>query len=194
MGGNSMTIEHKPKRILICGSRYFRDAKRIFQYLSSLPSDTIIIEGEARGADTIAWVCCEILGLTYIQFPADWSAYHKAAGFLRNKQMLIEGLPDLVIFYHDDLDQSRGTISMLELADKAKIEVEEGPPFDHSIVQTTFRNPVSEAGFQREYKPRVSVTSSMGIGSSNLVTRISGSNLTTERLREAAEKVYKMRP
>ena len=116
-----------PKRILICGSRHFRDAKRIFQYISNLPRDTIIIEGEARGTDTIVWVCCEILGLKYVSFPADWAAYHKAAGNIRNKQMLVEGRPDLVIFYHDDLDESRGTINLLEMADKLKIPIEEGP-------------------------------------------------------------------
>ncbi len=116
-------------RVLICGSRYFRDAKRIFHYLSTVPKDTIIIEGEARGADTIVWVCCEILGLEYIQFPADWSAYHKAAGVLRNQQMLEEGNPDLGLFYHADLDKSRGTIDMITRAANAKVAVEEGPVY-----------------------------------------------------------------
>ena len=118
-----------PKRILICGSRHFRDAKRIFKYLKELPPDTVIIEGEARGTDTIVWVCCEILGLKYIPFPADWSAYHNVAGLVRNKQILIEGYPDLVVFYHDNLEESWGTISMLEMADKAKIPIEEGPEY-----------------------------------------------------------------
>jgi len=117
-------------RVLICGDRYFRDAKRIFHYLSQVPADTIIIEGEARGADTIVWVCCEILGLKYMQFPADWSAYHKAAGVIRNQAMLEEGNPDLVLFYHDNLDNSRGTIDMITRAANAKIAVDEGPEYD----------------------------------------------------------------
>jgi len=116
-------------RVLICGDRYFRDAKRIFHYLSTVPKDTIIIEGEARGADTIVWVCCEILGLEYIQFPADWSAYHKAAGVIRNQQMLREGNPDLVLFYHDNLDNSRGTIDMITRANEQGIAVDEGPEY-----------------------------------------------------------------
>ncbi len=114
-------------RVLICGDRHYRNAKKIYNYLKSLPSDTIIIEGEAKGADTIAWVCCEILGLQYMRFPTDWSAYHKAAGVLRNKEMLEKGHPDLVVFYHDDLDNSRGTINMMEIADRAGIAVIEGP-------------------------------------------------------------------
>ncbi len=116
-------------RVLICGSRDFRDAKRIFHYLSTVPKDTVIIEGEAKGADTIVWVCCEILGLSYMKFPADWSAYHKAAGVLRNQQMLLEGKPDLVLFYHDNLDESRGTIDMITRADRAGIRVDEGPEY-----------------------------------------------------------------
>ena len=119
-------------RILICGSRYFRDAKRIFHYLSSVPKDTIVIEGEARGADTIVWVCCEILGLEYMQFPADWAAYHKAAGVKRNQEMLEQGKPDLVLFYHDNLDESRGTIDMITRTDRAGIHVEEGPDKFHA--------------------------------------------------------------
>lgn len=117
-------------RVLICGSRNFRDAKRIFHYLSGVAKGTVIIEGEARGADTIVWVCCEILGLKYISFPADWSAYHKAAGVIRNQEMLEKGKPDLVLFYHDNLDESRGTIDMITRADRAGIIVEEGPEYD----------------------------------------------------------------
>lgn len=117
-------------RVLICGDRNFRDAKRIFHYLSTVPKDTVIIEGEARGADTIVWVCCEILGLKYMSFPADWAAYHKAAGVIRNQQMLEEGKPDLVLFYHDNLDESRGTIDMITRADKSGVAVDEGTEYD----------------------------------------------------------------
>jgi len=84
-------------RILICGDRHYRNAKKIYNYLATLDKEDVIIEGEARGADTIVWVCCEILGLTYMRFPADWSAYHKAAGVIRNKEMLEKGRPDGIL-------------------------------------------------------------------------------------------------
>jgi len=125
-------------RVLICGDRNYRNAKAMFHYLSIVPKDTIIIEGEAKGADTIAWVCCEILGLKYISFPVDWSAYHKAAGVLRNQQMLTEGAPELVVFYHDNLDESRGTIDMITRADKSGIPVEAGPDNFQENRLTTF--------------------------------------------------------
>ncbi len=119
-------------RVLICGDRNYRNAKSMFHYLSTVPKDTIIIEGEAKGADTIAWVCCEILGLKYISFPANWAAYHKAAGVKRNQEMLDQGKPDLVVFYHDNLDESRGTIDMITRADRAGIIVEAGPEYDNN--------------------------------------------------------------
>ena len=62
-----------------------------------------------------------------MRFPANWAAYHKAAGPKRNLEMLQMGKPDLVVFYHDDLDNSSGTINMMEIADRAGIPVIEGP-------------------------------------------------------------------
>lgn len=49
-------------------------------------------------------------------FPADWKQYGKAAGPIRNKQMLDEGQPDLVLCFHDDIEKSKGTKNMYELA------------------------------------------------------------------------------
>ena len=91
-------------RILITGDRNWKDTKPIYDYLGSLPQprDQIIIHGDARGVDRISgYVACTYL-MTIEKYPADWKKYHRAAGVIRNQQMLDEGKPDVVVFFHND--------------------------------------------------------------------------------------------
>ena len=113
----------KTLRILICGDRNWTDKKAILEFLWKLSRDTLIIEGECRGADRIARDLAILLGFNILPFPADWKRYGKAAGPIRNQQMLDEGKPDLVIAFHNDLSKSRGTRDMVNRAKKAGIQV-----------------------------------------------------------------------
>jgi hypothetical protein len=110
-------------KVLICGDRNYTNKERIDKFILSLPFDTEIIEGEARGADSIARDCAETRGLKVHKFPADWGKYFKAAGPIRNSQMLKEGKPDLVIAYHDNIKESKGTKNMATISLKAGIPV-----------------------------------------------------------------------
>ena len=58
-----------------------------------------------------------------LAFPADWDKYHKAAGHIRNQQMLTEGKPTLVLAFHHDLARSKGTKDMVRRALKAGLAV-----------------------------------------------------------------------
>jgi hypothetical protein len=80
---------------------------------------TVVIEGEARGADTFARLCAGVLGIEVLRFPADWEKYGRAAGPIRNSQMLKEGNPDVVVGFHHDIEKSKGTRDMLTRAKKA---------------------------------------------------------------------------
>jgi hypothetical protein len=111
-------------RILICGDRNYSNVKSILTYLSSLPLDTIIIQGCCQGADLIARTAALKLGFLVLDFPADWQQYGCAAGPIRNRQMLTEGQPDLVVAFHDHLEDSKGTRNMISQALKANIPVE----------------------------------------------------------------------
>jgi hypothetical protein len=83
-----------------------------------LPSDIIIIAGGARGADECAIEWAVVNWCRFQEFPADWDKYGKAAGMIRNRQMLEEGKPDLVIAFPG----GRGTAGMVTLARKAGVE------------------------------------------------------------------------
>jgi len=106
-------------KILICGSRNFSDKALIKGFINSCPDDTIIIEGEARGADSIARDCALERGLIVEKFPANWDRDGKSAGPIRNSQMLKEGNPDIVVAYSDDLKNSKGTRHMISISQRA---------------------------------------------------------------------------
>lgn len=109
-------------RVLVCGGRNWTDGDTIYNVLSRLAiKPTLLIEGEARGADSLARLAAEKLGVPVQKFPAKWKQYGRAAGYIRNKQMLDEGKPDMVIAFHNDIDTSKGTKMMVELARKAGV-------------------------------------------------------------------------
>lgn len=111
-------------RLLICGDRNWTDdnlVREVFvQYLSQVDC---VIEGEARGADTIGRQVAEEFGILVLPFPADWATHGRAAGPIRNRQMLKVGCPTLVLAFHDDLDSSKGTKDMVNAARRVGIPV-----------------------------------------------------------------------
>lgn len=117
-------------KVLICGSRYFnrydvmgRVMEPIFKHYydtSKGTSDIVVISGRARGADLMGEEWAEEFNLPVEQYPADWNKYGKSAGYIRNKQMLEEGKPDLVVAF--PIGESRGTRNMISLAEKANIK------------------------------------------------------------------------
>jgi len=60
---------------------------------------TVIISGCAPGADTLALEWPEARGIQVARFPADWNTHGRAAGPIRNQQMLDEGKPELVVSF-----------------------------------------------------------------------------------------------
>ena len=90
---NDKAINIPNKRILICGDRNYTDWTKIQEYLITLLKTTIIIHGGARGADSIAGNLATSLKIKVLKFPAEWDKYGKAAGSIRNQQMLDKGKP-----------------------------------------------------------------------------------------------------
>jgi hypothetical protein len=119
------------KNVLICGDRDWYNVKRIREILKKLKDkgyDTII-EGEARGADSIARISGEDFGFKIMRrdektrgFPAEWDKYKRAAGPIRNSEMLKVGKPELVIAFHNSILTSKGTKNMINQAIRAKIK------------------------------------------------------------------------
>jgi len=107
-------------RILFCGDRSWTNYKVICDVMIE-HQPTVVIEGGANGADSLALEAAEAFDVRVQSFPAEWDKYGKAAGPIRNTRMLNEGKPDLVIAFHDDLQNSRGTLDMVNQTQKRKI-------------------------------------------------------------------------
>lgn len=107
-------------RVLVCGGRDFDDWELLYRTLDKLPANEItIIEGGAIGADFLSRVWAKHRRQSYVEFPADWKTHGRAAGPIRNKQMLIEGEPDLVVAFPG----GRGTANMVQQARSAGVPV-----------------------------------------------------------------------
>lgn len=110
-------------RILVCGSRDFDDRERLYKLLDAfIPIVEVIIEGEAKGADTLAKEWAEEREIIVMGFPANWKQWGRAAGPMRNRQMIEEGKPDLVIAFPSKLlHNTKGTKDMVNQARHFKI-------------------------------------------------------------------------
>jgi len=121
-------------KVLVTGDRNWNRMDIIERELRKLSKDTIIIHGAARGVDTIAGFVAERLGMKVIPFPAKWHIYGRAAGPIRNQQMIDQGKPDIVLAFHDFLEKSKGTKDMINRARNVGIKViliKEGEIYEH---------------------------------------------------------------
>lgn len=123
-------------RIIVCGSRKYgyvdeemtpeemlagiQDKWFLRNVLSGMKDQyTVIIQGEATGADALAKEWARINKIHCEGYRADWNAFKRAAGPIRNKLMIDEGHPDMVLAFTNDLTTSKGTANMVRLAKKA---------------------------------------------------------------------------
>lgn len=110
-------------RVIVCGSRRWRDRDKIINRLADLPdpASVTIVHGNAQGADRIAHQEAQKLGLLVEPHPADWEQHGKAAGPIRNRAMAQMGA-DLCIAFWDG--RSTGTQHMIGEARRRGIPIE----------------------------------------------------------------------
>lgn len=111
-------------KVIVCGGRNFSDRDFLFATLDKIDSElprpgiTCIISGCAQGADTFALEWSRKWDLVCGFFPADWRRHGRAAGPIRNQEMLDAG-PDLVIAFPG----GRGTDDMVRRAKAVGVRV-----------------------------------------------------------------------
>ena len=114
-------------RILVCGDRNWTNIdliRKVLTLYEGIPGQDTLIHGNCSGADKLAGLIGSNMGFRVRKYSAQWNRYGKAAGPIRNQRMLDEGKPDIVIGFHDNIEQSKGTKDMLNRARKAGIPVE----------------------------------------------------------------------
>ena len=101
-------------KVLVTGGRDYDDRDKVFATLDAIHSNTpitLLIEGGAFGADTLAWVWTRLRRVTCRTKRARWAMHGNAAGPLRNRRM-VEMQPDLVVAFPG----GRGTHNCVTLA------------------------------------------------------------------------------
>lgn len=114
-------------RVLVTGDRNWTWKGIIQEQLHSLKEEDyfdplVVVHGAARGADTLAGEAAATLGLLVEAHPARWEEHGRAAGPIRNREMLNSGI-DLVLAFHSDLASSKGTKDMVFIANKEGVPV-----------------------------------------------------------------------
>jgi hypothetical protein len=119
--------EYMAYRVLITGSRGWkyvdvvrRELRRVVEDTGLMPEEVIVVHGGAAGADNLAGLVAEELGMRVEVHKADWAAFGKTAGFLRNAEMVNLGAERVLAFWDGN---SRGTSHTINLALNAGLDL-----------------------------------------------------------------------
>lgn len=110
-------------RVIVTGGREYSDVATVLSEIVRVGMDdmhAVIVHGAAPGADTLARFIAEDLGLVTEAHPANWDKWGKAAGPIRNQEMVDLGA-DLVPAFPG----GPGTRDCVRRARAAGIEVRE---------------------------------------------------------------------
>lgn len=102
-------------RVLVCGGRDYADRETLRRVLDAhldLFGPFVLIHGAARGADTLAGEWAASRGVEFEAYPADWDRFGRRAGPERNRRMLHQGKPTVVVAFPG----GAGTAHMVRIA------------------------------------------------------------------------------
>ena len=113
------------RRVLVCGGRRYDDIVRftsVMQELHRWVPITEVVTGGATGADAMAALWAGAHGAALHVIRADWKRHGKAAGPIRNQEMLDRFPPDLVVAFPG----GAGTADMVRRAMLAGVQIHNG--------------------------------------------------------------------
>jgi hypothetical protein len=112
-------------RVLITGGRKFYDwnllNNTLNEFLKDKTSITIVHGDCPTGADQLAQRFVDYQRVQVERYPANWKKFGKAAGSIRNQEMVDLGADICFAFPHPE---STGTWDCVEKAHAAKIEIQ----------------------------------------------------------------------
>ena len=118
-------MDYFAKKVIIAGSRGFTDYNMLQQtcdtILENLYPDLpiAIISGTSSGCDALGERYAHERGYALQRHPADWKKYGRAAGPIRNRQM-VEGADAAIVFWDG---HSKGTKNLIEQANRRGLKV-----------------------------------------------------------------------
>ena len=99
-------------KVAIVGSRDYPSPSLVRAFVNTLPDDTIIISGGARGVDTVAEQAARYRHLKVEIYPAEWDKWGRSAGMMRNGKII--NAADRVVAFWDGI--SKGTADSIRKA------------------------------------------------------------------------------
>lgn len=119
----------RPFIITVTGSRDFNSPDLVNQVFDAICDEwrignypVLVRHGGARGADQLAGKIAKNRGWQVQEFPANWDAHGKSAGYVRNRELIdAEPIADVVAAFQ--VNNSKGTQNTIDLAHKAFIPV-----------------------------------------------------------------------
>jgi hypothetical protein len=120
----------RPLNVIFCGDRNSSICfeEPIVHELKSLPKYSVVYHGGCKGIDLYVdelvrrETFARAAGINTVSIPAEWAIYGNAAGPIRNRSLLSYEI-DMVIAFHPDIEQSKGTKNMMLLAHQQGIPV-----------------------------------------------------------------------
>ena len=118
-------------RIIICGGRHFNDYNALESLVDSVfvekgltNNEVEIVSGHCEGADMLGEMYAKNHGIVCKVYPAEWTKYGRAAGPIRNSQMIEyaseSSIPIVVAFVSP---RTKGTIDTIIKAKEKEFSV-----------------------------------------------------------------------
>lgn len=115
-----MALDEK-RKLLVCGSRTITDKEWVFSQIEqywywnlACYKYPVMIEGEAKGVDSIAKEYAIVSEWEIESYAADWKKYGKSAGFIRN-EIMVKACDECLILWDGT---SKGTANDIDLCKK----------------------------------------------------------------------------
>lgn len=105
-------------KVLVTGGRSYDVASTVWEVLGKIEAScgiSLLVHGDARGADTIAKGWAEDRKVRHEPYPAQWyvdGKFDRGAGHKRNQKMFDTEQPDLVVAFRG----GKGTKNMVKYA------------------------------------------------------------------------------
>lgn len=102
-------------KVIVCGGRDYDNYDIVCEVLDRVQRErgfTAVVQGGAKGADMLGKRWAIENNYPYEEYTANWSLYGKAAGVLRNQEMLEESGAQIVIAFPG----GTGTYDMIKRA------------------------------------------------------------------------------
>jgi hypothetical protein len=120
--------------VVVTGGRDYNNLVTVFKAIMALQKRgeiTLLVNGGAKGADTVCRIVAEELRIPVWTEHADWTKHGKRAGPIRNQKMIDDFKPDILLYFPG----GSGTADMKSCCEKTGIKMVDGEKLAQEFVE-----------------------------------------------------------